>query len=74
MSRTHANRGVGGPVRHPEVDVAHMRYCREVKRMTFATIAAQEFGNCYTSRYINQVCNYEVRPFIKPRNRDADTN
>lgn len=72
MSRTHATSNTGGgPTKYPEVDVAHMRYCREVKGMTFANIAL-EFEGLYTDNYIRQVCSYTIRPFIKPRNRDDD--
>lgn len=71
MSGIHAGVGMGGPIRYPEVDVAHMRWLRERKGMIVRNIAA-EFDHEYSERYITQVIRYEVRQHIKPRNRDAD--
>lgn len=64
------NRG-GGPIKTPEADIAHIRWCRERKGMTFVQIS-KEFDGRYTPRYIKQVCEYEVRPFIEPKNKDDD--
>lgn len=48
--------------------MAHIRYLREVRRMSCPQIS-QEFKGLYALRYIISVCNYEVRPFIKPKEK-----
>ncbi len=59
----------GGPVSTPEADIAHMRYLRETEKWTVPQIVAW-FKDCYTQRYVTQVCAYEVRRLIEPKARD----